>query len=338
MSRRDWSGTQVEVDGAKWAYAWNGHGMLREVTRPDGTRVAFEYDPFARRTTKKLLGAGGDVMRETRFVWDGNDVVHEVDRVTTWHWEPESYAPVMKEHDGRRWSVVSDHLGTPTEMYDEAGALAWKMQLDVFGVAECEAGTKEDCPWRWPGQYEDEETGWVYNRWRYYDSGEYTSIDPLGLEGGLSLYTYVANPTIGCDPQGLRGEFGLAPYASPRHARDGLDAHEFLQNAWLEKHGYITKRGRGISRANPSLAITEDPLHLAINAAQRNAGLYNEATLRGQSAATNIFANEAIFKQEAEAYLRAQGKSAVAAERIAGKAAKRGRNASLRFARKNGCL
>jgi RHS repeat-associated protein len=199
---------KVEADGAKWAYAWNGHGMLREVTRPDGTRVAFEYDPFARRTTKKLLGAGGEVMRETRFVWDGNYVVHEVDSdtgVTTWHWEPESYAPVMKEHDGRKWSVVSDHLGTPTEMYDEVGTLAWKMQLDVFGVAECEEGRKEDCHWRWPGQYEDGETGLLSTRYRYYDpaTAAFVSQDRIFSALLSQRYAYPANPLTDVDPLGL---------------------------------------------------------------------------------------------------------------------------------------
>jgi RHS repeat-associated protein len=208
---------KVEPDGVRWAYAWNGHGMLREVKRPDGTRVVFEYDAFARRTKKKLLGSGGDVMRETRFVWDGNCVVHEMDSdegQTNWHWVPESFTPVMKEREGRKWSVVSDHLGTPTEMYDEAGTLAWKMQSDVWGVAEYSVGRKEDCAWRWPGQYEDEETGWLYNRFRYFDpqTSSYASLDPIRLAGGFSLYGYVRAPSTELDPLGLadcKNEFGI---------------------------------------------------------------------------------------------------------------------------------
>src|SRR5690606_28513154 len=105
---------------------------------------------------------------------------------TTWYWEPSTFAPVMKEHEGRRWAVVHDHLGTPTEMYDELGELAWKAQLDVFGVPEVELGDASDCPWRRPGQYDDVETGLFSNRWRYYEPerGSYVSEDPLGLEGG----------------------------------------------------------------------------------------------------------------------------------------------------------
>lgn len=43
------------------------------------------------------------------------------------------------------------------------------------------------------GQYEDEETGLFYNRFRYYDAekGSYISKDPIALEGGLKQYNYV---------------------------------------------------------------------------------------------------------------------------------------------------
>ena len=37
------------------------------------------------------------------------------------------------------------------------------------------------------GQYEDEETGLSYNRWRYYDreAGRFSSADPKGILGGI---------------------------------------------------------------------------------------------------------------------------------------------------------
>jgi RHS repeat-associated protein len=88
--------------------------------------------------------------------------------------------------------VVTDHLGTPTAMYDGAGKLAWRMQLDLFGVPKVgSSGDGEECNWRWPGQYEDREIGLYYNRFRYYDPtlGQYISQDPIGLSGGLALST-----------------------------------------------------------------------------------------------------------------------------------------------------
>lgn len=37
-----------------WKYNWLGNGMLKEVTRPDGKKVGFEYDALGRRTAKIL--------------------------------------------------------------------------------------------------------------------------------------------------------------------------------------------------------------------------------------------------------------------------------------------
>ena len=70
---------------------------------------------------------------------------------------------------------------------------------------------KTSCPWRWPGQYEDEETGLYYNRFRYYDpdAGRYISQDPIGLAGGLSPYAYTRDPLTIVDPLGLTG--GCSP-------------------------------------------------------------------------------------------------------------------------------
>jgi RHS repeat-associated protein len=57
-----------------------------------------------------------------------------------------------------------------------------------------------------PGQYYDEETGLHYNWNRYYDpsTGRYITPDPIGLAGGLNLFSYVQNNPINrIDPRGL---------------------------------------------------------------------------------------------------------------------------------------
>nr|WP_081082307.1 RHS repeat-associated core domain-containing protein [Burkholderia diffusa] len=44
-----------------------------------------------------------------------------------------------------------------------------------------------------------------YNQYRYYDpgSGRFVSKDPIGLQGGISIYQYAPNPTEWIDPLGL---------------------------------------------------------------------------------------------------------------------------------------
>jgi RHS repeat-associated protein len=182
--------------------------MLSEVQRPDGIRVKYSYDPFARRTAKRTIAANGRPAHQVQFVWDGHAVIHELGsthELVTWYWEPETLTPVAKEQGGRRWTIAADDFGTPTEMYDESGRLTWKMRLDVFGTATFDAGRAAECPWRWSGQYADSEDSLVYNRFRYYDPqrGSFVSADPVGLLGGTNLFAYVPDPTSTSDPFGL---------------------------------------------------------------------------------------------------------------------------------------
>ncbi|MFM9924403.1 RHS repeat-associated core domain-containing protein [Variovorax sp. H27-G14] len=103
-----------------------------------------------------------------------------------------------------------DHLGTPMELTDETGQLAWEANYKAWGEARLllsetaeRAGLKN--PIRFQGQYLDEETGLHYNRHRYYDPvvGRFVSKDPIGLLGGINLQQYAPNPTRWIDPFGL---------------------------------------------------------------------------------------------------------------------------------------
>ena len=193
-------------DGAVWSYTWNAAGRLCAVQRPDGKRVTFAHDALGRRTRKEFEG------RVTEYVWDGDHLVHEhvrdvagdTEPLVTWIVEPGTFAPLAKIEGYARYGVVTDHLGTPAMLLTEAGQIAWKAQLDLYGVP-MEEVRETACPWRYPGQYEDPETGLYYNRFRYYDpeAGRYISQDPIGLLGGLNLYGYVPDPFAWIDPLGL---------------------------------------------------------------------------------------------------------------------------------------
>ena len=103
----------------------------------------------------------------------------------TWLFDPESFAPTGKLVGASRYAITTDHLGTPTAMYDAAGAEVWSATIDTYGDLRDVQGDRAACPFRWPGQYEDPETGLYYNRWRYYDpqAGGYCSSQS-GQPGG----------------------------------------------------------------------------------------------------------------------------------------------------------
>ncbi|WP_306769699.1 MULTISPECIES: RHS repeat domain-containing protein, partial [Bacteroidales] len=207
-------------------YEWQANGMLAGVRTPDGRTITFGYDALGRRVSKRT----GDTVH--RFGWDGNVVLHEWDTdearrprlvtdetgreeydgtekpegLVTWVYDGTSFTPVAKVTDGERYTIVHDYLGTPTQAYNSKGELVWEMLLDVYGeVMECR-GDRTLVPFRYQGQYEDEETGLYYNRSRYYspDMGMYISSDPIGLAGNNpTLYAYVSDTNSEVDVFGL---------------------------------------------------------------------------------------------------------------------------------------
>ena len=235
-------------DGAAWRYEWDAAGRLRAVARPDGTKVEFRYDALGRRILKR--SAEG----EKRWLWDGNSPVHEwTDDVITGSmvYQPGSFTPVAKlARDGESRGIVEDHVGAPVAMFDRDGKAVWQGRLDAYGKLETRpwgvggwrerAGYDDDdrkdgesaaeadarrgrteCPWRWQGQYEDEETGLYYNRFRYYDPevGAYVSQDPIGFLGGRELYGYVPDPSTWVDPLGLAKNCHTQQSAASKGAR-----------------------------------------------------------------------------------------------------------------------
>lgn len=125
----------------------------------------------------------------------------------TWLFDPESFAPMGKMVGDHYYAIVTDYLGTPTAMFDDGGNKVWSADITVWGDLRNLEGERQTCPFRWPGQYEDEETGLYYNRFRYYDpdAGQYTSQDPISLNGGLELYAYVSDVNSWIDIFGLNG-------------------------------------------------------------------------------------------------------------------------------------
>jgi RHS repeat-associated protein len=90
-------------------------------------------------------------------------------------------------------------------MTDASGTVVWEAGYMPFGEARVLVADIVN-NLRFPGQYFDAETGFHYNRHRYYDpdTGRYLTPDPIGLEGGLNLYVYVdGNPVNWVDPEGL---------------------------------------------------------------------------------------------------------------------------------------
>ena len=134
------------------------------------------------------------------------------------------------------YSMVCDLAGAPKELINPAtGEIVGYATYTLFGKRHW-AGTV-NTPLLFTGQYEDTESGWVYNRFRYYDphAGVYNAQDPLGLLANLgTAQGYVTNPVTWVDVLGLKkcnvGSNNIDPRKLPHElyptrSRDGTFRH-----------------------------------------------------------------------------------------------------------------
>ncbi|MFD0168189.1 RHS repeat-associated core domain-containing protein [Streptomyces decoyicus] len=206
-----------------WRYEWDAEDRLTAVTTPDGSRWRYLYDPLGRRIAKQRLSASGGVLEQTTFSWDETTLAEQTTttpgspNAITLTWDHNGLHPIaqterltvanepQQEIDRRFFAIITDLVGTPSELVDESGTIAWRTRTTMWGTTTWEAEATAYTPLRFPGQYFDLETELHYNFHRYYnpEAARYISPDPLGLEPAPNPVTYVDNPHTWADPLGL---------------------------------------------------------------------------------------------------------------------------------------
>ncbi|MFI8243357.1 RHS repeat-associated core domain-containing protein, partial [Streptomyces sp. NPDC085866] len=223
-----------------WRYEWDAEDRLTAVTTPDGTRWHYTYDPLGRRTAKLRLAADGEtIVERVDFTWDATTLCEQTttspdlpDPVTL-TWDHQGLRPLAQteritaaatpqdEIDSRFFAIVTDLVGTPSELIDEHGDIAWHTRSTLWGTTAWAVDSTAYTPLRFPGQYYDPETGLHYNYFRHYDSetARYLTPDPLGLTPAPNPAAYVHNPHIRSD------SLGLAPECLPKADTPGSEGN-----------------------------------------------------------------------------------------------------------------
>ena len=209
---------------AQYTYNDEGQRIRKQVWVKDGNRLTIPettYYVYEGSQLQHELDGQGNIIRN--YVYVGNQLVATIDYDAKHHAIPQ--AKVSSWQRAKNWMsslvsndknnakvnyVISDYLGRPRQVRDgESNALVWQLSPTLFG-GEANKGLEKKTGYqlnvRFPGQFEDVETGLYYNHWRYYDknTGRYISADPLGLAGGDNVYAYVnAAPTHFVDAPGL---------------------------------------------------------------------------------------------------------------------------------------
>jgi RHS repeat-associated protein len=191
-------------DGAN-TYSWDARSQLSSIT--GGTAASFQYDSFARRTTKTVNS------QSTQYLYDGPRVAQELsggvptaNMLNGWN--------VDERHScscgGSNRTLLTDALGSAVALTDSAGAVQTQYTYDAFGNTTSSGAASSNSS-QYTGR-ENDGTGLYFYRSRYYSPAlqRFISEDPIGFAGGdVNLYAYVGNT-----PVSLTDPFGTNPLAA----------------------------------------------------------------------------------------------------------------------------
>lgn len=272
-------------------FEWNAYDQLTATVTPEGIRWAYLYDPSGRRTAKQRVAPDSTVAEEVHFSWAGTRLAEQATssgRTTTWEYTPGGHRPVTQvdhdsttaETDRQFYAIITDLVGTPTELITPEGEIAWQQRTTLWGVPATDAtADSTTCPLRFPGQYADSETGWHFNYLRHYDpeTARYVTPDPLGLFPSPNPSAYVSHPHTSADPLGLKADWeppditwgGRVKYGplDPDRGNRATGVHAKIQGDMLGGHTDAqvdplagrTKQLVGIRRRNTTEATCSAP-------------------------------------------------------------------------------
>ncbi len=220
------------TDDGVWTYTWDAENRLIAMQTTstaaglgvDNRRHEFYYDYMNRRVRKKThtynnITLVWDVDADSRFLYEGWNVIHEEDvvaaRERTYAWGLDlvnslsasaGVGALMGIHDNhgtdpdKTYLAGYDGNGNLTTLTNQAdGTLVAAYEYGPFGESiRAEGAYAKDNPFRFSTKYTDNETDLVYYGMRYYDpkDGRFVGRDPIEEQGGINLYAFVINSPL----------------------------------------------------------------------------------------------------------------------------------------------
>ncbi|WP_274715685.1 RHS repeat domain-containing protein, partial [Xenorhabdus bovienii] len=247
-------------------FRWNSQNQLTGVLTPGGQQWDYRYDAFGRRTEKICEQTG---MRTT-YLWDGDQPaeireyrhhrLYSIRHLVFEGWQllaqqiqfftpnPENRRELIAGEVQTQYAVCAP-TGEPLALFDPQGHRVWRQPpQSLYGVRLKATGENAqfDSGQQFAGQWLDQESGLVYNRYRYFspEASLYLTPDPIGLMGGTNPYSYVHNPTGQIDPLGLNPQdlvrYKIHDTVKPKSGARGTA----INRAWGQE-GVLVEAGGG---------------------------------------------------------------------------------------------
>jgi RHS repeat-associated protein len=203
-------------DGYVWTASYDAENRLKSLvyTNGSGSLCSNVYVYAGNAFLGEAMEYQNDALsNETRFVRDGllsvqeRDVTNTVTRECAWGLNMGGGIGGLLNlrQNGLDYSYLYDGKGNVMVLVDGTQTVAASYVYDAFGKLMAKTGTL-DQPIRYSTKPYHEQSGLSYYGYRFYSAalGRWISRDPLGEEGNLNLYGFVANdPLSNVDPLGL---------------------------------------------------------------------------------------------------------------------------------------
>jgi len=270
----------ITSDGTA-TFTWNAAGRLYQTTS-GGQIYTYTDNGLGERILKNSPALSNGPYR---FVYDhAGHLIGEYDKNNSLRqetvWLGDTPVAVVKPAPTPQQIQVyfiHDHLNAPRVILNNANIPIWRWDTaDAFGATLPNEdpdgdGNQFEYNLRFPGQYYDQETGLHYNYFRDYDpsTGRYIESDPMGLSGGLNIYSYVnGNPVNATDSSGLiidtLADIGFIAYDLYKLASDGAcERNSNLTALGLDFVGAIVPGVTGLGAASRAAKGAEEGIGFA---------------------------------------------------------------------------
>ncbi|BDU51685.1 RHS repeat domain-containing protein [Haliovirga abyssi] len=216
------------INGEKTeAYEYNIENRLtkyNDIKR--GITGIYKYYPTNQRKSKAVNGL------ETKFYYSNNKIINDISNGEIKRNLFGLRGIIGREINGKNYSYLKNSHGDTLKLFDSSGTIKNNYEYDKYGK---ELKIEEDItnPFRYSGEYTDEESGLQYLRARYYSPEIRRFISRDTYNGdikeplSLNLYGYSkGNPISYVDPTGNSAEYGFL----------GTKAGEYASEYWANKY------------------------------------------------------------------------------------------------------